>query len=520
MDRINETYDKRIMKQKTQRLLEALAALIISAIIALLFSFLVSVLSTSQVYAQRVPGREGLYRDSVYRRVIGQGSTSLSCYLSYPQGGSSVLRGYGHNAYELGKLGEFIRAALSDTLIYVRSVRVCGYCSVDGNYASNEQLARKRSLGFMQFILSEYPFLRRYGIRADWVGEDWDQLRSLVASSTLNERDEILQIIDQVDIFSGREKLLMDLNGGAPYRMMEQLFFPLLRRVELTVEYDLHRIIEERYRRKLNDREFALLLEQEREKARREEERLLAEQRALKEKWQADSLAVEETARAQQASARESARRADEAAAAAYRRRREAAREASAARTEHRKLYPLWGVKTNLYALAGLTPQGERTTFMPNLEIEYFAFGRWSLSASALYAYWDFAQGEFWGVTSYTLEPRFWFSPTGLCRGLYTGLYARTGDFDIRRSVVESVPTDNRTGTYYEAGASLGYVLPLSRHWYLEAGVSGGYRRVRDKVYDVEQDKHYLVRNQSQSRLRLTDIRLNIGYRLGKKSIK
>jgi len=513
------------MKQKTRRLPEVPVALIISATLALLFSFPASVLFTSRVYAQTAPAGEGLYRSSVYRRVIRQGSASLSCYLSYPQGGSLVLRGYGNNSYELGKLGEFIRSALSDTLIYVRDVRVCGYCSVDGNYSSNEQLARKRSLSFMQFILSQYPFLKQYDITPRWVGEDWDKLRSLVARSHISERNEILLIIDKIGVFSGREKLLMDLSGGAPYRMMQQLFFPLLRRVELTVEYDLQRIIEERYHRKLSEREFTRLLEEEREKARREEEDELlharqqedtltqepalteqreadvpARERALSERYKA----LEEAARLQKESVKEPVK--------------EAIKEPPVVKQTRFK--PVLGLKTNLYALSGMTTQADRTTFMPNLEVEYFALGRWSLAASALYAYGDFGRNEFWGVCSYTLEPRFWFGVREMYRGFYTGVYARLGDFDIRRDVVENVTTDNRTGTYYEAGASLGCVLPLSRHWYLEAGVSGGYRGVKNKVYEVEQDKHYFVRDESESRLRLTDIRLSIAYRLGRKMTK
>jgi hypothetical protein len=513
------------MKQKTRRLPEVLVALIVAAAVALLFAFPASVLFTSRVYAQTAPAGEGLYRSSVYRRVIRQGSASLSCYLSYPQGGSLVLRGYGNNSYELGKLGEFIRSALSDTLIYVRGVRVCGYSSVDGSYSSNEQLARKRSLGFRQFILSEYPFLKQYDITPHWVGEDWDKLRSLVERSHIGERNEILLIIDKIGVFSGREKLLMDLSGGAPYLTMEQLFFPLLRRVELTVEYDLQRIMEERYHRKLSEEEFNRLLEEERQKARREEkdellharqqEDTLAQESALTEQREADSTlreralnerykALEEAGRSQKESVKEPAK--------------ETIKEPPVIKQTRFK--PLWGFKTNLYALAGMTTEGKHTTLMPNLEVEYFAFGRWSVAVSALYSYRNFGQQEFWGVSSYTLEPRFRFGASERYRGFYTGVYARLGDFDIRRDVVENVTTDNRTGTYYEAGASLGYVLALSRHWYLEAGVSGGYRGVKNKVYEVEQGKHYFVRDESENRLRLTDIRLSIAYRLGRKMSK
>lgn len=497
------------MKQKTYRLLEVLVALIVAAAVALLFAFLVSVLSTSQVYAQTTPSGAELYRSSVYRRVIREGSMRLSCYLSYPQGGYRVSRGYGNNAYELGKLGEFIRNALSDTLIYVRSIQVCGYCSVDGNYASNEQLARKRALDFKQFILSQYPFLKQYPVPVRWVGEDWDKLRSLVAASGISERNEILLIMDRIGVFAGREKLLMDLSGGAPYRTMQELFFPLLRRVELTVEYDLQRIMEERYHRKLSEGEFTRLLQEEREKARTQELDEPAGQQTLVpeprggEQRQADSTAGKRALNEQYQAIEETARR-----------QKEPVKEPVAATKSCFK--PAWGLKTNVYAFAGMTTEGKHTTLMPNLEVEYFAFHRWSVAACALYSYRDFGQQEFWGVSSYTLEPRFWFDGTETYRGVYTGVYARLGDYDIRRNAEQQVTADNNTGAYYEAGVSLGYVLPLSPHWQLEAGISGGYRGVQNKVYEVEQDKHYLLRKENKTGLRLTDIRLSIGYRLGR----
>ena len=63
-----------------------------------------------------------------------------------------------------------------------------------------------------------------------YVGEDWDRLRQLVEASTLPGRAEVLAVIDNTDIFKGREKKLMDLQGGVPYNLMMAELFPLLRR--------------------------------------------------------------------------------------------------------------------------------------------------------------------------------------------------------------------------------------------------------------------------------------------------
>ena len=87
-------------------------------------------------------------------------------------------------------------------------------------------------------------------------------------------RDEVLYLIDHVGIFAGRERKLMDLDKGAPYKYMLKEFFPALRRVEITVNYDLHRIIEEKLHRKLTKEEFEAELAKERAEAEAEERRL------------------------------------------------------------------------------------------------------------------------------------------------------------------------------------------------------------------------------------------------------
>ena len=228
-----------------------------------------------------LPGPDTLYRDSTYLRVINEGSTRLNCYLSYPQGGWRVESTYGNNSSELARLARFIRTSLSDSLIYVREITLTGYCSIEGSYAHNERLARRRANGFRNYLDSVFGLSRRYPVRTSYVGEDWERLRSLADScASLPSRREVLEIIDNTGIFDGRERKLMALHGGVPYNFMLSELFPLLRRVEILVEYDLHRIIEERYRRKLSASELQEILAHERAVAAAEQERL-AELRRL-----------------------------------------------------------------------------------------------------------------------------------------------------------------------------------------------------------------------------------------------
>ena len=94
-------------------------------------------------------------------------------------------------------------------------------------------------------IVSQAPFdylHGRYGLPAGKVtaegkGEDWEGLREAVGRSDMKAKDEVLDIIDTYDIFDGREKLLMDLRGGNPYRYMLEHIFPPLRRMEMRIDY-------------------------------------------------------------------------------------------------------------------------------------------------------------------------------------------------------------------------------------------------------------------------------------------
>ena len=51
------------------------------------------------------------------------------------------------------------------------------------------------------------------------------------------QKEQVLRIIETIDVFDGREKTLMELNGGIPYRWMLKEIFPKLRRVEYQIDY-------------------------------------------------------------------------------------------------------------------------------------------------------------------------------------------------------------------------------------------------------------------------------------------
>lgn len=451
--------------------------------------------------------QDALLGDSTYRRVIRNGRDSLNCYLAYPLGKYEVLRDFGTNDSELTRLEGFIRRAFSDTLIYVHSVRLTGYSSIDGTYAANERLSKNRVEGMKRYLGREYGLLSRCPLRVHAVPEDWVTLRRLIAASSYPWKEKVLRIIDGTGVFDGRESKLMLLDGGVPYREMREEVFPLLRRVEIKVEYDLKKIIERRYNRTLSDTEFQSILLEEQQKAEAEDLRL----ERLKQQTEQRKLA-EAAVRVEQhkeAARREEAARKERVRMEVRRKSQEAERER--VRQERMKFVPVIGIKTNLVGWAGVTPEFERTTFMPNLAVEGFFARRFSAELSAVYSDFDFGGGEHWGLSGYSLEPRFWLKGDGRYKGLYFGVYGQTGDFNVKRKEAET--TVNHTGTYFDAGVSVGYYLPLTKHWGFEFGLRGGYHKADSELYEIRGDANYRQEKEDADRLGLTRLNVSVSYR-------
>ena len=160
---------------------------------------------------------------------------TASLYIDYPRGGSKVDPSFGRNRRELLKVDSLLTPLLGNPYIYIKEIRVTGYASPDGAYYDNEALAKARSLGFRSYLTKSYG-LEDYPFRTAWVAEDWEGLRRLIRGKPYEKATCF--IIDNYGIFEGRERYLMDLNGGQPYKEMLHELFPQLRRMEINIIYD------------------------------------------------------------------------------------------------------------------------------------------------------------------------------------------------------------------------------------------------------------------------------------------
>lgn len=375
------------------------------------------------------------------------------------------------NASELERMDNFFQSTRpGDTVVAIRRVTVTGYCSVEGIFYNNEILSRRRAETLRDVIRYRYQG-SAFTLDTRHMGEDWSGLRRLLETTEINYRRTMLDIIDHVDVMRGRERQLMQVGGGYPYREMKQRLFPQLRRVEVDVDYER--------RKPVPVRQALPSVEPSTKPA------------SSDCPDDSDRLAEERRRRKQQ--------------------RREERRRRMAAFT------PRLAVKSNLTEWAGLTQDFEVATYMPNLSVELFFNGQWSVCASGRYANWSYGAGgkEFYGVSAYSVEPRFWFMGNGEYYGFYVGAFGLSGDFNNQSTDAVRMEngTANCTGTYWQAGISAGYHVRFNEHWGLEIGARAGYRQA--KVMTYEMPGYWYERTLRHSAFGLAGLNLSLVYRIG-----
>lgn len=444
---------------------------------------------TASGYTNQQPAAAAAGQPSgLYAEALRDGKSSIAIHLNYLQGRSDILPALAGNAAELQRLDAFVRHTLSDPSVFISRISLTGYCSIEGSQELNRRISNERARTLKTYIDARYRLSDKADIVARGMGEDWAGMRKLLDDDkTLYGRDEMLRIIDLVPDFDDREKLMTTVLQGVPWKQAKQRIIAKQRRVELIIEYDVRRMIEQRYGRRLTDEEYQNALKVERNiifnfnfgtggKAAPEESPEPAAapmKKAKKQKTRTRYNAPDDAFR------------------------------------------PFFGIKSNLVQLAGLMPNGKYYTPTPNICLEIYILPWLSVEGKALYANWDYGSRQnSWivtdatgqknhtfdnqrhGLSAYSGEIRIWPFIDGKHRWLYVGPYFQSGDFTNCNWADDRVEDGlkNCTGTYLSAGLTLGTYIPFSNHWGLEAGLRLGYRRSKNYTFvRVPQDAQYFL---------------------------
>lgn len=138
-----------------------------------------------------------------------------------------------HNP-QLEEITKTINKILADDRVKLAYVWVGGSASPDGSESTNRRLAGKRAEALRQYLLS-HTGVDEAHLRVENLGEDWFSIERAVASSSLAEREEILNVIKSEPNADRRERQLRRMNDGASWRHLRDEIFPAYRNARMVI---------------------------------------------------------------------------------------------------------------------------------------------------------------------------------------------------------------------------------------------------------------------------------------------
>ena len=135
---------------------------------------------------------------------------------------------FSSNDETIARIRQAISVIQSDQHVVLQKIVIVGFASIEGSIAINNRIAQKRAEALQYLVSPQISDLSEV-LDISNMSEDWDGLYDLVESSDMASKAAVLSIIKDVPLLQGREKQLMDLDKGVPYRYMSKHFFPQLR---------------------------------------------------------------------------------------------------------------------------------------------------------------------------------------------------------------------------------------------------------------------------------------------------
>lgn len=163
---------------------------------------------------------------------------SGEAFLDFVVNKTDIRPEFGNNPAELSKIRSLIESVKDDKNVTVRNIDITGYASPEGSVELNKRLSEGRAKSLQSYLQARYDFPNNM-YTMHFGGEDWEGLTKWVESSDMAAKSQVLDIISQYSIEKGREKKIMDLAGGEPYKYMLKNAFPSLRRVVCLVDYNV-----------------------------------------------------------------------------------------------------------------------------------------------------------------------------------------------------------------------------------------------------------------------------------------
>ncbi|MBF0647209.1 DUF3868 domain-containing protein [Dysgonomonas sp. GY75] len=190
-------------------------------------------------------------------------SSAGEAYLIFGQGEWNISPDMYNNRSELAKIEQSLNYIREEPSARITKLHIKAYASVEGSYEMNLALSQKRAGSLLGYVDKVYTFPKETDVLSEGLGEDWTRLAELIEKDTkLDNKGQLLNIIHTVGIHEGREKKLMDMDEGRPYKYMLETLFPLLRRTDYKIEYNVPSFTIEKGKQLLNSKPGMLSLDE------------------------------------------------------------------------------------------------------------------------------------------------------------------------------------------------------------------------------------------------------------------
>lgn len=163
-------------------------------------------------------------------------SLDKSAYVDFPVSRTDIRPGYRNNRVELDKILATIDSIRGDADITLTSLSIKGFASPEGSYANNERLARERTEALRKYVSGLYHFPDTF-IRTSYEPENWEGLREYVEASSLENKQDILRLIDDNSLKPDAKERKIRAAYPADYAQLLRECYPALRRSDYHIEY-------------------------------------------------------------------------------------------------------------------------------------------------------------------------------------------------------------------------------------------------------------------------------------------
>lgn len=180
------------------------------------------------------------------KEVVKNRQASATLFIQYKLNKANIEPNLANNRLELEKINKLLSPITSNKECYkANKINLSGYASPEGTYKHNLDLSQRRSNAVAKYINDKYE-IKGIELESIGYGEDWEGLIPLVEKDdNVPLKGDVIRIIKYVEIFQGREKQLMELDKGNPYRYILKNHFPELRRTKVELDYTVRPFTEE-----------------------------------------------------------------------------------------------------------------------------------------------------------------------------------------------------------------------------------------------------------------------------------